>query len=87
MAVVRCRYCDVHIEWLYLFTGRRIPFNATPVPVEQLPTDTCGWVPARRNGRTHRPLMTPMDHLGRHLRAGVRHVMTVHQCPVRRLAP
>lgn len=87
-----CTYCNRKVEWLYTkFDDDRIPFDANPVDLDELPDDETGWIPGRWNVTTTtgrpcvRVVMAPLRHYGQRKQNTVEKVLTVHRC-VRYLA-
>lgn len=82
MAVKRCR-CRTPIEWLRTRSGKRLPFEHPPAPVDQV-AEADAWTLVRAEGRV---FVIPLADAGSSTRAGVRHVLVRHQCQAQTEAP
>jgi hypothetical protein len=81
LAITRCLYCDRHVQYLNTKFGRRMLFDAVPVPIGDVGADFA-WMPGPwKVGRQERMLLAPVGHYSRDKRSGVRHVVTLHHCP------
>lgn len=81
MAVIRCLYCDKHVQFLQTKFGNRLLFDAIPVPVDDAGT-AFGWMPGQwRVANRERTVLAPVGHYSREKRSRVRHVVTLHHCP------
>lgn len=83
MSVRRCDYCHTtYVQWLTCRDGRRRLFEATPVPVDQLPDRSDGWVPGRTTlkGR-ERVALARLDHVSRGKADAAVRAMVLHRCP------
>lgn len=77
-----CDHCGDRVQWLRIRGGRRLPFNAELVEVEQLPEGVEGWLAGRVTvrGQEYTAVM-PMSQCGSAKVAAARRVLIQHACP------
>jgi hypothetical protein len=74
--LARCRSCGAEIEWAVSPTGKRIPIDATAVPIEKKPIGAAAYAVDRRSSLAPKLTKLPADHT-----AGAVYVSHFSTCP------
>lgn len=78
--VTRCKFCDNYVSWLDTKFGRRMVFDADPIPMDEL-GERQGWAPGvwTLNGR-NRTVLAPIPHYSTQTRQAMRRALVLHSC-------
>jgi hypothetical protein len=85
VSVVRCKHCQVHIQWLATKFKSRLPFNYKEVVKADLSPEQQAWIPGLwpvGPGGTEIAVMAPLGHYGPAKQDSVKLVYLVHTCEV-----